>query len=162
MSEAKVYWVEAAIPGRLAVVARPRSVSHFAELKAQGIDVIVSMLEPGEAEEVGLSDEAYHCERAGIDFLSVPITDHGIPESVELIDSAVMEIAAQLALGRGVGAHCYAGLGRSPLMVASVLIRHGMSDSRAIDLVSAARGFDVPEMDSQHTWLFEYALRNAP
>ena len=39
---ARVYWVDAPAIGRLGVVARPRSASAFAELKAEGIDVLVS------------------------------------------------------------------------------------------------------------------------
>ena len=161
MNEARVFWVEASIPGRIAVVARPRSMLHFVELKRLGVDVLVSMLEPDEAKEVGLDREAEHCARAGIEYLSVPITDHGVPGSFESIDAAVADITIHLARGRGVGAHCYAGLGRSPLMVASILIHHGLSHRKAIDLVSAARGLPVPEMDSQHVWLFNYALRGS-
>ena len=159
MADPRVFWVEAQLPGRIAVVTRPRSIADFAALKAAGVDVLVSMLEAEEAEDVGLGDEAGHCARADIEFISVPITDHGIPDSFEVVEAAVARIAERLANGLGVGAHCYAGLGRSPLLVASVLIHHGHSDSEAIELVSGARGCDVPEMDSQHAWLLELALR---
>lgn len=159
MTDPMVFWVEASIPGRLAVVTRPRSVAHFAALKAAGVDVLVSMMQPDEAANVGLGAAASHCARAGITFMSVPITDHGIPETFELIEAAVATVATHLAAGRGVGAHCYAGLGRSPLMIAAVLIHHGHTDQEAIALVSAARGIDVPEMDSQHAWLLEFAMR---
>ena len=159
MNELMIFWVESSVPGRVAVVSRPRSVAHFARMKARGIDVLVSMMEPKEAEELGLGDEAGHCARAGIEFLSVPITDHGIPDSFETIERAVAALSSHLAAGRGVAAHCYAGLGRSPLMVASLLIHHGYSDADAIALVSEARGYDVPEMDDQHVWLSDFAMR---
>lgn len=156
---ATIYWVDAPAVGRLAVVGRPRSVAAFRELKAAGIDVLVSLLEVEEADDVGLADEAGHCQRAGIDFIHLPVMDHGIPSTADAIEAAVAEISGRLKRGQGVGAHCFAGLGRSPLLVASVLIHHGFSDSEAIELVSEARGHAVPEMDSQHAWLLSFALR---
>ena len=156
---ARVYWVDAPAIGRLGVVSRPRSASAFAELKSQGIDVLVSLLEHGEAEDVGLADEAAHCERAGIAFIQLPITDHGIPSAVEPVALVVSDLVRRVARGQGVGAHCYAGLGRSPLLIAAVLIAHGMSAPDACDLITQARGHSVPERDTQARWLDEFELR---
>jgi protein-tyrosine phosphatase len=156
---AHIYWVDFAGPGRLAVVGRPRSAGVIREMKAAGIDVLVSMLEVEEAIEVGLADEAERCQRAGIEFINASVTDHGTPTSFEQIEALAGRLAGHLAAGRGVGAHCFAGLGRSPLLVASVLIHLGHDDADAIERVSAARGFPVPEMASQHEWLLELARR---
>lgn len=159
MTDQSIFWVEVAYPGRIAVVTRPRSVTHFRVLKAAGIDVLVSLLDPDEAESMGLAGEAGHCARADIEFISLPVIDHGIPATFEMIEETVARLKLRLRTGRGVGAHCFAGLGRSPLLVAAVLIRHGHSDGEATQLVSAARGYPVPEMDSQRTWLAEFAMR---
>ncbi len=156
---ARVYWVDAPAIGRLGVVSRPRSASAFAELKAQGIDVLVSLLEPGEAEDVGLADEAGHCERAGIAFIQLPITDHGIPSAVEPVERVVADLTSRLARGQGIGAHCYAGLGRSPLLIAAVLIAHGLSAPEACELITTARGHPVPERDTQGRWLDDFEMR---
>lgn len=156
---ASIYWVDAPAAGRLAVVGRPRSVAAFGELKAAGIDVLVSLLERDEAEDVGLADEAGHCQRAGIEFVHLPVMDHGIPSTDAIIDAAVADLSGRLRRGQGVGAHCFAGLGRSPLLISAMLIHSGHSDSEAIEMVSAARGHRVPEMDSQHAWLMSYAMR---
>lgn len=156
---ANIYWVNVPSLGRLAVVGRPRSASSYDDFKAAGIDVLVSMLEAEEAVDVGLGDAAQQCLRAGISFVPLPVTDHGIPTSFDAMDRAVAGIAAQLDEGRGVAAHCYAGLGRSPLLVCAVLIHRGFSAIDAIDLVSDARGTSVPEMDSQHAWLQDFAQR---
>ncbi|MDX2155219.1 MAG: dual specificity protein phosphatase family protein [Hyphomicrobiaceae bacterium] len=159
MMNPAIYWVDAPLRGRLAVVSRPRSPAHFGALKAGGIDVLVSMLEPDEAESVGLADEARHCAEVGIEFMHLPITDHGVPTSFTSMEQALVAIAGHLEQGRGVGAHCFAGLGRSPLLVAAVLIHHGHTDETAVELVSEARGTSVPEMDEQYAWLLELALR---
>ncbi|MEZ5815848.1 MAG: hypothetical protein R3D44_02045 [Hyphomicrobiaceae bacterium] len=159
MTEPKIYWVEASLPGRLAVISRPRMAGHFLALKSAGVDVVVSMLEPAEAYDVGLSEEAAWCRSAGIEFVSLPVTDHGIPGTFEEVEDVVAVLAGHLRCGRGVAAHCFAGLGRSPLLVASVLIHHGWSDAEAVDAVSVARGSLVPEMDAQHRWLLDLAIR---
>lgn len=156
-----IYWVAAALTGRIAVVARPRTAASFRDLKACGVDVLVSMLEPEEAVDVGLGDEAERCAAAGIMFLGVPVMDHGVPDAFEPVEAAVAAVKGHLAKGLGVGAHCYAGLGRSPLFVAASLIAHGLSDAEAIDLVSKARGYNVPEMAGQHAWLHEFARRRS-
>jgi protein-tyrosine phosphatase len=156
---AQIYWIETDGPGRLAVVGRPRSHAIFRQLKTGGIDVLVSMLEADEAAEVGLSDAAKHCEDAGIEFISVGITDHGVPASFEDMEAMASYLVRKLDGGLGVAAHCFAGLGRSPLMIATVLIQRGLSHEAAIALVSKARGYSVPEMASQHDWLYQFARR---
>lgn len=153
---AHIYWVATPSKGRLAVVGRPRSPGAFAELKAAGIDVLVSLLEPEEAAAVGLAGEAAFCADAGMHFLTVPITDHGTPASIARVEAAIAAIQPLLGAGQGIGAHCYAGLGRSPLMIAALLVANGMTAREAIARVSAGRGRAVPEMASQHQWLSDF------
>ena len=159
MGDPSIFWVDALFPGRVAVVSRPRRIAHFKALKAAGIDVLVSLLEQEEAKCTGLGGEAGHCERAGIEFISLPITDHGIPNKLKKVEATVAQMSHHLGAGRGVGAHCFAGLGRSPLLVAAVLIEHGRTNEEAVALVSAARGYRVPEMGEQHDWLCNFARR---
>ena len=159
MDNPRIYWVDAPLEGRLAVVARPRSPAQIAALKPAGIDILVSLLEADEAAELGLAEASLHCTKAGIEFISVAITDHGVPRSYEDMETVVGYLAGQLGQGLGIGAHCFAGLGRSPLLVAATLIDLGFTLDTAIEMVSEARGYDVPEMGSQHDWLLGYALR---
>jgi protein-tyrosine phosphatase len=160
MAPPRLYWVDAPTIGRIAVVSRPREARHFAELKAAGVDVLASMLEAEEAASVGLGDQADHCAAAGIEFFNLAILDHGIPDAVEPVEALVQTLLQRLAAGKGVAAHCFAGLGRSPLIVASVLIRQGIASYDACDLISAARGHDVPEMSTQVEWLLDFEMRH--
>jgi len=148
-----IYWVNTQLGGPLAVISRPRRADDLWDIKSAGIDVLVSLLEPGEARGVGLADEAMWCAHAGIDFINIPILDHGVPSDFESFEYALEALADHLRAGRGVGTHCYAGLGRSPLTAASILIHHGWAYHDAVAAVSAARGYDVPETDGQHRWL---------
>lgn len=159
MPDQRIYWVDAPMRGRLAVVSRPRKALHVSALKAAGVDTLVSLLAPDEAIDVGLGQEADWCAETGVSFLNIPIIDHGVPSSFQVIEDAMDELANELKAGRGVAAHCFAGLGRSPLLVASVLVHLGWSDLDAVAAVSQARGYDVPEMHAQHLWLAEFAER---
>jgi protein-tyrosine phosphatase len=155
-----IYWVDAPLGGRLAVVSRPQSALHIAALKAAGVDTLVSLLEHGEAEAVGLAEEADWCAESGVSFRHLPIADHGVPSDFPVIEDAMVSLAAELEAGRCVAVHCYAGLGRSPLFVASVLIHHGWQHGEAINAVSTARGCAVPVGKVQHSWLRTFALRH--
>lgn len=162
MASPEIYWVNAPAIGRLAVVTRPREPGHFAALKAAGVDVLVSMLEAEEAIAVGLGQAAEFAAAHGIEFHNLPILDHGIPSAVAPVEALVGTLKARLATGKGVAAHCFAGLGRSPLMVASVLIRSGMPALEACERISKARGFEVPEMSTQVEWLLDFELAGPP
>jgi len=130
--------------------------SAFAELKALAVDVVVSLLEAGEAQDVLLRDEEALCVGAGLEFLSLPICDHGVPDAVEPVASLTRELGLRLSKGRNVAVHCFAGLGRSPLIVAALLIEHGLGADAACDRISRARGRRVPETDAQLQGLRSY------
>ncbi len=162
MPPPRLYWIDAPAVGRIAVVSRPREARNFAELKVAGVDVLVSMLEPVEAVTLGLGDQDARCRAAGIEFFNLPIRDHGIPDAIPPVAALVGTLKDRLQAGKGVAAHCYAGLGRSPTLIAAVMIDHGIDALTACDLISAARGQGVPEMASQSDWLLRYEMRQRP
>ena len=53
----------------------------------------------------------------------------------------------------GVGIHCLAGIGRSPLLAACVLLKLGVSEERVFPILSQARGAQVPDTSVQVKWL---------
>lgn len=157
-----LFWIDVPGPGRMAVMPRPRPGS-FGALKASGVDAVVSMLGEDEAIHLGLADEAEFCRLSGMSFHWLPIVDHGIPGAVETVQKLSAEIGGLLDREQAVVFHCYAGLGRSPLMAAAVLIDRGLLAADACELISRARGYAVPEMDEQHEWLQAYeGLRGRP
>jgi protein-tyrosine phosphatase len=154
----RLYWIDAPFAGRLAVMPYPR-IAGFEALRAAGVHTVVSLLEPVEAQSVGLDDESEQCRIAGMTFLSLPIVDHGIPHDTDAVMAVSVDIAKRLKLGEGVAIHCYAGLGRSPLLAAAVLIDSGFSVSKACAAISHARGTQIPETAIQRRWLSDYAAR---
>lgn len=157
----QIYWLDQPFDGRLAVSRRPLGglelENEVAGWRAAGLDVIVSMLESDEAEDFGLGHQELFCREQGIAFLSCPVPDRGLPENrapfVAVADAAL----AHLRDGRRVAAHCFAGIGRSPLLVATVLVRHGLDVEAAWGAVRAARGVMAPDTDAQWQWLADLA-----
>ena len=126
--------------------------------------LIVSLLEPAEAHELGLSDEAALCQAAGLDFVSYPIADRGLPHSQTATLALVDRLAARLAQGGRIGIHCRASIGRSGLLAASLLVREGETAGKAFARISQARGLQCPDTAEQIAWVerFEAWLADLP
>lgn len=154
-----IYWIDAVGPGRLGIMARPQGAAALpAEVRAWAvIDVhaVVTLLEPVEADALGLQDELVLCALCGIELLGFPVPDHGVPSDAD----AFLELAARLATlvkaGKTVVIHCRAGIGRSGLLAAAVLVRAGVPADEALDCLTRARGVVVPETLEQENWFME-------
>ena len=107
------------------------------------------MLEPHEEYAVGLSKEADLSNRNGIEFVSHPIVDRGLPSSVPKFCSFISSTHAGIQSGINTVVHCRAGIGRAGIVVASVLVRSGMDAEPAFELVSEKRGVSVPDTEEQ-------------
>lgn len=130
--------------------------AQMAAFRAAGMDHLVSMLAPAEAAELGLADEAACCAAAGMAFHAHPIPDFGLPDQVGFT-GLTRQIARWLGQGNGVGVHCRAGIGRSGMVTAGVLIVAVGSVQAAIDAVSVARGKTIPDTVEQGNFLSAFA-----
>lgn len=157
--KATIYPITAALPNRLAVVARPRGGDWLCdELKAisrEGIDVLVSMLTPEEAQELGLESESAECGDTGIALLNIPIPDRSVPTDRDDFLRQVDHIVNLLREGKSIAVHCRAGIGRSSLLAVSALVRLGWSANEAFDAVEAARGRAIPDTPEQRKWVID-------
>jgi protein-tyrosine phosphatase len=156
-----VYWIDAPDVGRLAVVTRPDPAyglpQQLRSLREAGIDTLVSLLAPDEADVMGLAEEEAAAIAAGMAFDALPTTDFAVPPSFAVAGRVIGRAAADLRAGRSVAAHCYAGRGRSPLFIAALMVHEGYAPGDAIVAVSAARGRRVPETAAQQKWVADYA-----
>jgi protein-tyrosine phosphatase len=123
-----------------------------------GVDVMVSALEGREADELGLSKEAWICQKKGIEFISFPIPDGGVPASPKAALELARSLKARLEAGKTVAIHCRAGVGRCPTLAACVLLLAGIDVDEAFDRIQAVRGARVPDMPEQKTWTEKFAL----
>ena len=149
-------WVDTGGRFRLAIMPRPeasRLEAHLAELEESGCDVLVSMLEPDEAAALGLGEEAALSEKVGIRFYNHPVPDHSTPTDRAAAEAFARMLIGELEAGHGVVIHCFAGIGRSATMAATVLILAGYSLQEACDRLSRARCLRVPETPAQLEWL---------
>jgi protein-tyrosine phosphatase len=146
--------------GRIAISARPRAddwlETEIGEWKASGLDMVVSLLERDEVSELGLQREAELCRTSGIEFLSFPIPDRGVPENGPDVLQIASSIASGIACGRAVAIHCRAGIGRSSMIAACALICSGIEASEALARIKTARGLTVPDTDEQRDWIMAF------
>jgi protein-tyrosine phosphatase len=144
-------------PGRLATMACPRGGDWLDDelqaLRTEGVDVLVSALTNSELVELQLSAEPELARQAGLTYISFPIPDRGAPEGVAAVTDLVDRLAERLAGGDFIVVHCRAGIGRSSLIAAAVLVREGLSPAEAWDRISVARGLQVPDTEAQRVWL---------
>jgi len=156
----RLHWIEIRAPGRIAIMARPRAEewleAEVNEWKESGIDVVVSLLEHDEISELRLRREAELCRSNGIDFISFPIPDRGLPESRHDALQIARLLATGLRDGRSIAIHCRAGIGRSSVIAACALICSGIDAEEALALISEARGLIVPDTDEQRDWVVAF------
>ncbi len=151
----RLHWIEVPATGRLAISARPSSewlAEELAEMRGDGIDVVVSLLEPHEVEDLGLRNEARLCAEVGMGFLSFPISDRGVPASRTETCELGRSIVGGILAGQSVVIHCRAGIGRSSVLASCVLAGFGIGIEEGFDLISSTRGVPVPDTDEQRIW----------
>jgi len=125
----------------------------------QGVTMVVSLLEAAEAEQIGLSGQKEALEKEGIRFRHLPVPDFDVPGDDECVLAAADEAIVCLGEGGSVAAHCFAGMGRSPLFIAAILVRQRLSTKEAFGRISEARGANVPATREQWQWLAEFEAR---
>jgi len=152
-----IYEIERIGSGFLAVMAKPVVGEwvdeEFAGIAAFGIRQVVSLLEQPEAFEVGLDNERELCERHGMRFVTNPIPDRGLPRSVTDFASFTKDLYHEIVGGESAVVHCRAGIGRTGLVAAGVLLHAAFEPEEAFAHVSKSRGVDVPDTDEQRDWL---------
>jgi hypothetical protein len=156
-----VYWVSKSLPGRVAIIPRPRGGDwlddEMLSLRGSGIDVVVSLLTEQEAEEFDLIQEAEFSRNHGIKFFSFPINDRETPVSREAALDLLKNLYHLLSSGKNIGIHSRQSIGRAALIAASLLVLTGESAETAFQMVGDARGREVPETMGQQSWVAKLA-----
>ncbi|WP_299845308.1 protein-tyrosine phosphatase family protein [uncultured Jannaschia sp.] len=146
-----IYPIVAEYPGQLFIMPKPsgewleEDIQYY---RSMGVDLIVSMLEHDEAIELLLNHEQIICFANGLNFVHLPTPDRGLPEKKEFME-LISLIRKRLGRNEGIAVHCRAGIGRSGILVCSVLAGFVGSVTKSIEIVSAARGVQVPDTAGQ-------------
>ena len=145
----------------LSIMPRPRAddwlEGEVNAWHAAGLEVIVSLLEPSEVNELALDSEPGLCRARGIEFQSFPIPDRGVPGSFPSFNSFIEPLAGRLRGGSSIGVHCRAGIGRSALVAACILVRAGIPYPLTFPAISRARRLMVPDTEQQEQWVHKFA-----
>ncbi|MFN8507530.1 MAG: tyrosine protein phosphatase [Dehalococcoidia bacterium] len=152
----ELFWIDAIYEGRVAVCTRPRGGNFLphdmAALRSAGIDILVSALPHPEAHNLWLADEEHHAIEAGLEFVHFPVPNLLTPP-FETAAPIFQRLAHEVRMGKSVAAHCYGGVGRSPLIVASILTLLGEDPEETWERIAHARGREVPDTTIQRKWV---------
>jgi protein-tyrosine phosphatase len=156
----EIFWINGEAPPRLAIVLCPRGDNwldgDLQRMRQGGIKTVVSLLDPDEAEWLGLKNEKGAAERAGLNFLSHPIQDAHVPANVPTFRQFITGIADRLRAGEAVGVHCRGSIGRATVTAACSLISLGWDPAKALAAIERARGTGVPDTPEQKTWILAF------
>jgi protein-tyrosine phosphatase len=144
-------WIE---PGRLLAGRHPSAAGDdpAAAVRAvvdEGVTLIVDLTEEGELEPY--EDALPQSTRR----LSIPVRDFSAP-SPEVVVQVLDAMDAELDAGGLVFVHCWAGCGRTGVVVGCWLVRHGADPRTALVRVAEARGLGCPQTLEQRLAVLDW------
>lgn len=108
------------------------------ELLAAGVTLFLDLTQEGELEPYA------HLVRPPARHVRAPIRDLSVPTPDRLVD-VLDAIDEEIERGGVVYVHCWAGCGRTGVVVGSWLVRHGASPHEALQRIADARGRGCPQ-----------------
>jgi protein-tyrosine phosphatase len=145
---------------KLGVMARPsgghRLQDEIRSIRDQGFSVLVSLLTDAEQRELELEAEGELCEELDLIFGRLPIEDMRVPALDEQTIAVLAKLREFRSAGNSIAIHCRAGIGRSPMIAACVMLSRSCNVTSAFHQLSAARGMKVPETPEQREWAVAY------
>jgi protein-tyrosine phosphatase len=157
--------VEGPWKGKLAIAARPRGgdwlEDEIVAWHRQGVTTVVSLLTPEEERELDLVEESATAKLHGLGFLSLPVQDREVPASESEVTAMLARLHEILSSGRSAVFHCRQGVGRAGLLASCMLVFEGKPPLEAIQVVSQARGVEIPETPDQRAWVLNYRVATA-
>jgi protein-tyrosine phosphatase len=165
MLQPEIFWVRGIAPARLALMPRPRGgewlEDEIAGWKRASIDTVVSLLESHEIRDLELQGEERLCQAAGIDFLTFPIADRGVPRSEGKLADLALGLHRHIEQGRSVAIHCRVGVGRTGLVAGCLLHLIGVPSEDIFHLLSRSRGLAMPDTAAQADWVERFCRCHA-
>jgi len=126
-----------------------------------GAGLLVTLVEAGEL-PLPLADWRAAVTAAGLAFLHLPIPDYGIPDAAFEAAWRRAGLAARLGRGETLAIHCRAGLGRTGLVAARLVIEAtGADAASAIARIRRDHAPEAVETASQAAHLEAVAARRA-
>lgn len=123
-----------------------------------GASGIVTFNETEELHGLGVGDLGDHVLNAGMWWRQMPITDMEVPEGGFEDNWAIegKQIIASLVAGERVVLHCLAGLGRTGMMAARLLVDLGMAPALAVAEVRKVRPRAI-QTEEQEKYVYQHS-----
>ena len=115
----------------------------------RGVTLILDLTEDGE-----LTPYSEHIPE-GVRHVRLPVRDFTAPTR-EQIREALELIDAEIERGGIVYVHCWAGCGRTGVVVGCWLVRHGMAPKEALQRIAEARGLGCPQTLEQRLAILDF------
>ncbi len=140
-----------ALPGSQGVDPGHSLRADLADLHDRGIRVLVSLLEVPDALPRA-------CRQLGIEWIPHPIENFDVPRDEAAFDRLIRTILRRIEAGLPVCAHCFAGIGRTGLVLCCALGRRlGLAGEEAIGRVRRVRA--ALETEAQERFVIRYLQR---
>lgn len=123
-----------------------------------GIDVLLSLIEDRELEELQIPDLVEQAEKVGIRVIRFPIADMSVPEDLGAFAAVVRDVLDELDSGKHVAVHCKGGLGRAGTAAACTSIIASdlmLGIDEAMELVRKTRKGAI-ENDMQESFVADF------
>jgi protein-tyrosine phosphatase len=111
-----------------------------------GVTLFLDLTHEGELEPYA------HLVEPPARYVNRPIRDFSIPTR-EGLAATLDEIDAEVEAGGFVYVHCWAGCGRTGVVVGSWLVRHGLAAEDALRRIAEARGLGCPQTLEQRAFV---------
>jgi protein-tyrosine phosphatase len=128
----------------------------LASLQGAGVRRLVLLVDDEELRRWGEPDIVERAAPYGIEVVRHPIADGGVPGSPQAMAQVIADVDAGLRQGN-VAIACMAGIGRSGLVAACVLVARGVPPDEAIGEVRARRHPSAVESSAQEAFVRRYA-----
>jgi protein-tyrosine phosphatase len=142
-------------PGRLIAGRHPcawgadNAAGEVADLVAAGVTLFLDLTHEGEL------DPYSTLVAPPARYVNMPIRDFSVPTKDALV-ATLDEIDAELRVGGLVYVHCWAGCGRTGIVVGSWLVRHGVEPNEALARIREARGLGCPQTIEQRVLVLDW------
>jgi protein-tyrosine phosphatase len=142
-------------PGRLIAGRHPcawgqeNAWSEVRDLARAGVTLFLDLTQAGELDPYSslVEPPARH--------IRMPIRDFSVPTREQLV-ATLDEIDQELGRGGLVYVHCWAGCGRTGVVVGSWLVRHGADPKDALRRIAESRGLGCPQTLEQRLVVLDW------
>jgi protein-tyrosine phosphatase len=142
-------------PGRLIAGRHPcalvadNAAAEVADLANHGVTLFLDLTQRGELEPYASLVEP------PARYVNRPIRDFSIPTRDDLVATLDL-IDAEIEAGGVVYVHCWAGCGRTGVVIGTWLVRHGVAAEDALRRIAEARGLGCPQTLEQRVFVLDW------